>query len=250
MAPHLQPLSADQHLGLGLRSSADWAFCRTLDAVPIALPEFADLAGWHPIVFSAGSVPVPMAVLGAQQGSNDYLDCCGHWPAYLQPATVLKLHPFSLALYASDSQRAVVLVDVQDKRLVPLEEDEEAQPLFTFDGQPSPTLASITQRLSAHASALKEAAALGQALQQRGLLVQMHADIRTPDGTSHRTRSFRSVDGSKFRQLPTAELDRWFRWGWTDAIALHLASLQRWAQLFERQHARIAASACASHAAD
>lgn len=250
MASQLQRLSPDQHLGLGLRSLNDWAFCQTRDAVPIALSEFADMAGWHPIIFSAGSVSMPMAILGAQQGHNDYLDRSYQWPAYLQPATALKLHPFSLGIDSSDSKRAVVMVDVDDKRLVPLEEDDSAQPLFTFDGQPSLTLTSITKRLTAHDCALKEAAALGNALEQNGLLVDMHADIRTPDGSTYRTRSFRSVDGSKFRQLPTAELDRWFRHGWTDAIALHLASLRRWVQLYERHHYNIATTASVSHDSD
>lgn len=142
------------------------------------------------------------------------------------------------------------MVDLADTRLVPLEEDEAAKPLFTFDGKPSPTLSSITQRLGAHEFALKEASALGLALQQSGLLEDMHADIRTPDGTTHRTRTFRSVSGSKFRNLPTSELERWFRQGWTDAIALHLASLRRWVQLFERHQLNITVSASASNAND
>lgn len=250
MTSRLQPLSADQHLGLGLRPATSWAFCKTLDAVPVALSEFADMAGWHPIVFSAGPLPLPMAVLGTQQGKNDFLDASCQWPAHHQPPAILKLHPFSIGVDAADTKRNVVMVDVADKRVVPLEEDEAAQPLFTFDGKPSPTLSSITQQLGAHASALKEAAAFGTALQQRGLLVDMHADIRMPDSSTHRTRSFRSVNASLFRNLTTTELEHWFRQGWTDAIALHLASLRRWAQLFERHQFNITASASASHVMD
>ncbi|WP_028601780.1 SapC family protein [Ottowia thiooxydans] len=250
MTSHLQPLSADQHLGLGLRSVSDWAFCKTRDAVPIALSEFADMAGWHPIVFSTGPVPMPLAVLGTQQGKNDFLDASFQWPAHHQPPTALKLLPFSLGVDASDATRTIVMVDLADTRLVPLEEDEAAQPLFTFDGKPSPTLSSITQRLGAHEAALKEASALGLALAQSGLLEDMHADIRTPDGTTHRTRTFRSVSGSRFRSLATSDLERWFRLGWTDAVALHLASLRRWVQLFERHQLKITASASVSHAID
>ncbi|MET4580049.1 SapC family protein [Ottowia thiooxydans] len=250
MTSPLQLLSPDQHLGLGLRPASNWAFCKTRDAVPIALSEFADLAGWHPIVFSTGPVPMPLAVLGTQQGQNNFLDMSCQWPAHHEPPTALKLHPFSLGVDAADAQRTVVMVDLADPRLVPLEEDDAAQPLFTFDGKPSPTLSSITQRLGAHAFALKEASALGLALQQSGLLEDMHADIRTPDGTTHRTRTFRSVSGSKFRNLATSELERWFRQGWTDAVALHLSSLRRWVQLYERQQLHVKALASASRAND
>ncbi|WP_157667475.1 SapC family protein [Comamonas serinivorans] len=235
MTSRLQPLSPEQHLGLGLRPAPNWAFCRTLDAVPITLPEFADLVGAHPIVFSAGPAPQPLAVLGAQPGLNDFLDTDLQWPRHQPLPAVLKHHPFAMGVDPTHAQRAVVMLDTADARLVPLEEDDTAQPLFTFDGRPSPTLSAITQQLGAHWAALQDTVALGRALHDAGLLVDLRAEVRLSDGSTHTTRSFRSVNASAFRQLQPALLSAWFQRGWTDAIALHLASLRRWTQLFERR---------------
>ncbi|MEJ5032153.1 SapC family protein [Comamonas sp. MYb69] len=234
MNSRLQPLSPEQHLGMGLRTDKDWTFCQTLDAAPIALTEFANMVGSQPIVFSIGPMPQPLAIFGMQPGKNDFLDLQHQWPAHYTVPNVLLHHPFSIAQDQDNPKRAVMCVDTTASRFVPLEDDESALPLFTFDGRPTPMLSGITQQLGAHWSALQEAIAFGQALNKAGLLEDVCGNVRLSDGSTHTTRTFRRVNASAFRALPEAELTRWFRQGWTDAIALHLASLNRWMQLFER----------------
>ncbi len=250
MTSSLQILSPETHLGLGLRPASNWSFCRTLDAVPVGLSEFGDLVGHHPIIFSTGPSPQPLAVLGVQQGANDFLDANHQWPRHHRLPAALKHHPFAMGVDPADPQRAVVMVDTTAARLVPLEDDDAALPLFTFDGRPSPTLSTVTQQMGAHWASLQEAAAFGHALSQAGLLVDMRADIRLSDGSAHATRTFRCVDTAAFRKLPEAELTPWFRKGWTDAIALHLASLRRWTQLFERRQLAATGVPPTSHAID
>ncbi|TDS69619.1 SapC family protein [Comamonas sp. JUb58] len=234
MNSQLQPLSPVQHLGTGLRTAKDWSFCQPLDAVPIALNEFADLSCQHPIIFSLGSVPQPLAILGTQAGKNDFLDAQHQWPPHHKVPIALQHHPFSITKDSSGATRAIVLIDASASRLVPLEEDDSAVPLFTFDGHPSPLLSTITQELGIHWRALQEGIAFGQALNKTGLLEDVRATIRLSDGSTHTTRTFRRVKLSAYRALPEMELNSWFRRGWIDAIAVHLASLNRWMHLFER----------------
>ncbi|MGB3069622.1 MAG: SapC family protein [Ottowia sp.] len=238
MTPHLQPLSSEQHIGLGLRPAPDWDFCQALDVVPIALSEFADVVTSYPIIFSVGPVPQALAVLGLGQGKNDFLDADRQWPAHQYVPAILKLHPFCMGVSPAPANQAIVMLDASSPRVVPLEDDDAAQPLFTFDGKPSPTLAPLIQKLGTHAASLKETGAFIHALSQAQLLADVRADIQLPDGSMHQTRSFRCVNASAFRQLQEPELSAWFRQGWTDAVALHLASLRRWTVLFERRQAR------------
>ena len=124
-----------------------------------------------------------------------------------------------------------MIFDAQSDAIVRLEDDDDARPLFSFDGQPAPVLSAITQQLQHYYEAHGQTLLLCQALQKAGLLVDVKADLRLPDGRTHTVQGFRCVNEKAYRALPDATLAQWTRYGWTDAITLHLTSLRRWPTL-------------------
>ncbi|MEO2038916.1 MAG: SapC family protein, partial [Martelella sp.] len=50
----------------------------------------------------------------------------------------------------------------------------------------------------------------------------------------YRLDGFSVIDIERYRALPARTLKQWTEKGWTDAIALHLASAQNWGLLMER----------------
>ena len=107
-----QPLSAENHGGLGVKQIAEpFAFLREAHAVPVTVTEFGVSAASYPIIF-VGDERTPVAVMGVRQGQNLFVDKNGFvFEDYYIPAFVRR-YPFVFAADES-SDRLLLCVDRQ-----------------------------------------------------------------------------------------------------------------------------------------
>jgi hypothetical protein len=88
---NLMPLSSTLHANYKARSSDTAPFLATAHAIPITIDEFLAAQRFYPIVFSVGENPVPLALMGLNEGVNVYVDDQGkllgetYVPAYVRP---------------------------------------------------------------------------------------------------------------------------------------------------------------------
>src|SRR3954471_14324499 len=93
----LEPLSSNVHGAYRSRPTDRAKFLATNHAVPITIDEFVAVQRFFPIVFSAGENPVPLALMGLNEGVNVFVDEEGkpvgeaYMPAYV------RRYPFMLA---------------------------------------------------------------------------------------------------------------------------------------------------------
>jgi len=91
-----RPLDRTKDSRLKLSRPSHFKFTAHTNAIPLLIDEFPMASAYYPVVFAAGPVPIPAAVVGLHNDNNLFLDEAGQWAngAYL-PAYIRR-YPFIL----------------------------------------------------------------------------------------------------------------------------------------------------------
>jgi len=94
----VEPINLDQHGKMKIRGITTMPEAGRAHAVPLTVDEFTLVQRHYPIVFSVGGTPVPIALMGLNEGVNVFLDENGRAldPSLYIPA-YLRRYPFLLA---------------------------------------------------------------------------------------------------------------------------------------------------------
>ncbi len=228
----LQPLNSGQHGTMRLKRLLSVPGVGDIHAIPVTVEEFTHAQRAFPIIFSAGDEPVPLALMGLNEGVNTFLDAEGkpigepvYMPAYL------RRYPFILARLQPDSDELSLCVDPTSGALS--EDDGEA----LFDGdQPS----ELTKNILAFCEQFESAGLRTQAFMTdlKGSGLQMAGEVSIqPDGVEQPFlyRGFKMVDEEKLRDLRGDELRKMAQSGMLPLIYAHLMSLSLIRDVFFRQ---------------
>src|SRR6187401_1247560 len=107
----LMPLNSRDHGTWSARVVDKATWIRNQHAIPLTVDEFGQAQRHFPIVFSAGDNPVPLALMGLNEGGNVFFDDNGkllddsYVPAYI------RRYPFLLARLKPDSEEMSLCFD-------------------------------------------------------------------------------------------------------------------------------------------
>ena len=229
----LEALNSGQHANMKIRRIESAPAMGTAHAVPVTVDEFALLQRHYPIVFSAGGEPVPLALMGLNEGMNAFLDEKGlpkdqnlYIPAYM------RRYPFLLARLRPDSDELSLCFDPTSGAVGDFEEGEAL-----FDGtEPSEATKAILQFCEQFETAGQRTSAFMQELKKSDLLMDGEVAIQ-PEGAPQPFvyRGFRMVDEEKLRELRGDELRKMNQSGMLALIYAHLFSLSQIREVFSRQ---------------
>jgi len=229
----LEPLNAAQHSKMKVRQiQAAPDFGKT-HAIPVTVDEFALVQRHYPIVFSIGDQPVPIALMGLNEGVNVFLNDEGkaHDTSIYIPAYIRR-YPFLLARLRPESDELSLCFDPSSGAVG---EFDDGEPLFDGD-QPSEATRTILQFCEQFEAAGQRTAAFVEELKTSGLLMEGEVAIQ-PQGVDQPFvyRGFRMVDEEKLRDLSADELRRMAQSGLLPLIYAHLFSLSQTREVFGRQ---------------
>jgi hypothetical protein len=89
-------LSAMEHAQLAVARKRNYSFCAKVNSIPVVLSEVPRLIGHYPVAFTLGEQPMLMAIVGARNDENLFVDEAGNWePGRYIPAYVRRF-PFVL----------------------------------------------------------------------------------------------------------------------------------------------------------
>jgi hypothetical protein len=205
----------------------------TTHAIPITVDEFTLVQRHYPIVFSIGDTPIPIALMGLNEGVNVFLDEDGraldnniYIPAYM------RRYPFMLARIRPDSDELSLCFDPTSGAVG---EFEEGEALFDGD-QPSAATKAILEFCEQFEAAGQRTAAFMEDLLKSNLLMDGEVAIQ-PEGFEQPFvyRGFRMVDEEKLRELRGDELRKMSQNGMLPLIYAHLFSLSEMRGVFGRQ---------------
>lgn len=230
----LEPLNSGQHGKMKLQKQMKVSQVAQTHAIPVTVDEFALAQRFFPIIFSASEPPVPLALMGLNEGVNTFLDEDGvlidksvYVPAYL------RRYPFLLARLRPDSDELSLCFDPTAGAIA---EDGEGDALFDEDGQPSEVTKNILQFCEQFEAAGQRTQAFMEELTKSDLLMDGEVAIQ-PEGAEQPFlyRGFRMVDEQKLRDLRGDELRKMNQNGLLPLIYAHLFSLAQIREVFGRQ---------------
>ena len=228
----LEPLNSGQHSKMKLKRQATIPNVGQVHAIPVTIDEFIPAQRTYPIIFSVGETPVPLALMGLNEGVNTFIDGEGkpidesaYMPAYL------RRFPFMLAKLRPDSDELSLCFDPTSGSV----DEKDGESLFDGD-QPSELTRNILAFCEQFETAGQRTHAFMEELQKAELLMEGEVSVQ-PEGAEQPFvyRGFRMVDEEKLRNMRGDELRKLNQNGVLPLIFAHLMSLGIIRDLFYRQ---------------
>ncbi|MEO8548185.1 MAG: SapC family protein [Sphingomicrobium sp.] len=232
----IEPLNVGQHGNMKIRAMEKAPVFGVTHAIPATVDEFALLQRHYPIVFSVGESPVPLVLMGLNEGINVFLNEDGklHDDTMYVPA-YMRRFPFLLARLRPDTDELSLCYDPTSGAIGDF---DDGQPLFDGD-QPSEATKAILEFCEQFETAGQRTAVFMEELKKSGLLMDGEVAIQ-PEGAEQPFvyRGFQMVDEEKLREMRGDELRKINQNGMLALIYAHLFSLSQIREVFSRQVAQ------------
>lgn len=228
----LEPLSSSVHAGFRSKSADRAPFLVQQHAIPITVDEFVAVQRFLPIVFSVGENPVPLALMGLNEGVNVFVDDEGKVQGEVYLPAYVRRYPFMLARLSPEAQELSLCFDPTSGLVGDFAEGEA---LFD-DGKPSETTNAILKFCEEFELSAQRTVAFMQDLKAGDLLMDGEVSIQ-PAGSEQPFvyRGFQMVNEEKLRELGGEQLEKMNRNGMLPLIYAHLFSMSLVREIFARQ---------------
>lgn len=228
----LVPVSSQEHGTWKMRSIEGAQFLKTTHAVPLLAEEFIQASRFYPIVFSLGDAPVPLALMGLNEGVNTVVDESGMFPDGWYVPAYVRRYPFLLARLRPDTDDLSLCFDPSSEVLGPF---EDGDPIFE-DGAPSERTKAILQFCEQVEQASALTTAFFNDIKEQKLLTDGEFSAQ-PDGAPqpYLYRGFQIISEEAVKNLRGDVARKWLQNGLMPLVYAHLFSLQRMPDIFSRQ---------------
>jgi len=231
----LAPLSSNEHANYKARSLDGAPFLAKQHAIPVTVDEFASAQRFYPIIFSLGDNPVPLGLMGLNEGVNTFVDDEGKLLGETYVPAYVRRYPFLLARLRDDSDELSLCFDPSADAIG---EFEEGDALFA-DGQPTDATKGILSFCEQFEQAGQRTTAFMKELTDSGLLMDGEVSIQPGDTDQPFVyRGFQMVNEERLRDLRGDTLRKMMKSGLLPLVHAHLFSLALMREVFARQLAQ------------
>ena len=230
----LEPLSSVTHGAWRARRIEAAPFLANAHAIPLTVEEFGLAQRYYPIVFSVGENPVPLALMGLNEGVNVFVDEAGSLTSDVYVPAYVRRYPFMLARLRPDAEELSLCFDPSTEVIGAYEDGE---PLFE-NGQPASATTDILNFCEQFEQAGQRTAAFMKELADHKLLIDGEVSIQ-PDGADQPFvyRGFQMVSEDRLRELRGDVARKLIQSGLLALVYGHLFSLTLIREIFGRQMA-------------
>lgn len=230
----LIPLSSNEHKEWKARQvdAAPWIVGQ--HAVPITIDEFVHAQRFYPIVFSAGDNPVPLALMGLNEGANMFVDDEGKLIGQPYVPAYIRRYPFMLARLRPDTEDLSLCFDPTAEVIGPF---EEGQPLFA-NGEPADATKNVLGFCEQWEQSWQRTQAFMQEVIAAKVLIDGEVSIQ-PEGAAQPFiyRGFQMVSEEKLREMRGDTVRKLVGNGILPLLFAHIFSLSLMSELFSKQMA-------------
>lgn len=230
----LVPLNSQNHKGWKSKQFPDVSFLAKQHAIPVTVDELIDAQRHFPIVFSAGDNPVPLALMGLNEGVNTFVDDKGvitqdvYLPAYV------RRYPFMLAKLQADTDELSLCFDPSAGVIG---DHDEGNELFDENSEPTEYTKGVLDFCQKFEESGARTKAFMEELKKHELLIDGEIAItlnQDPD-KPFVYRGFKMVDENKLKDLKGEALESLASSGMLMLVHAHLFSLNLMRVIFARQ---------------
>jgi hypothetical protein len=224
------PVSQTRHGDWSVEVGTDYAFCRSVNSVPVMAAEFASAAPEYAIVLGGtGDVVLPVVVLGIRPDQNLYVTAQGGWEAKYIPAFVRR-YPF---VFASRGNGGTLTLCI-DESFPGVNRNGRGQRLFGDDGKPTAYVTNVLKFLQQYQSEFQRTEALCRRLKELNLLEPMQAQINLGSGDRMALGGFSVVSRARLKTLSAEVIAQLAKSDELELIYTHLLSLPNFAKVRDR----------------
>jgi len=229
----LMPLNSRDHSTWRARAVEKASWLESQHAIPLTVEEFPMAQRSYPIIFSSGDNPVPLALMGLNEGINVFFDEEGtaRGDAYI-PAYIRR-YPFLLAKLRPDADELSLCFDPTSDILGEFKDGEE---LFK-DGQPTDHTKGVLDFCEKFEEAGARTQAFMKELVDTDLLMEGEVAIQQNDRPEqpYVYRGFKMINQEKLKAASADKLKAWHDNGMLPLIYAHLMSLDLMRFVFAKQ---------------
>lgn len=201
-------------------------------AIPLTVEEFPQAARNFPIIFTSGDDPVPLALMGLNEGVNAFVDDEGKLLENVYVPAYVRRYPFLLAKLTPDASELSLCFDPTSDLIG---EYEEGAPLF--DGEKA---SEACQAMLNFCQQFEEAGmrtgAFVEELKKHKLLMDGEVAIQVEGQEQpYVYRGFQMVNQEALREVRGDVLRGWNQSGLLPLIYAHMFSLELVREVFGRQ---------------
>lgn len=229
----LTPLIAERHSDLRYAGGGGYAFSRGMNAVPLLAEEFGLAQANYPILFPHASPHLPLALLGARQGRNDFVDEQGRWRDGAYVPAYLRRYPFMLASAQGQLDRRLLCADLAAEGFGAI---DGAGPLFDEAGGPTALSSQILDFCGRYDAAEQRTRATVLQLTDLDVLEPGAISVQR-NGETFRVDGFQVISQKRLNALDDKTLAGFTRRGVLPLIAAHLFSTTQFSDLFRETSA-------------
>ena len=228
----LMPLNSRDHSAWSSKTTETAKWIVGQHAIPLTAEEFVHASRNYPIVFSVADNPVPLALMGLNEGVNTFFDDDGRLSAPAYVPAYARRYPFMLAKLTTDTEELSLCFDPTSELIG---EFNDGTPLFT-DGEPSESCKATLDFCRNFEEAGFRTQAFVDELVKHNLLMDGEVSIQQQGNEQPFIyRGFKMVDQEKLRDLRGDVLRTMNQNGMLALIFAHLFSLELMSDVFGRQ---------------
>ena len=231
----LVPLNSRDHAEFKSRTTDRAPWLVNQHAVPLTVEEFPQAQRHFPIVFSSGANPVPLALMGLNEGVNVFVDDEGKLGENVYIPAYVRRYPFLLAKLAPEAAELSLCFDPSSDLVGSFDEGTE---LFA-DTQPTDTTKSLLAFCEQFEQAGMRTGAFLEEITKHELLMDGEVAIQQ-EGVAQPFvyRGFQMINVEKLREVRGDVLRGWNQSGLLALIFAHIFSLDLMREIFARQVAQ------------
>jgi hypothetical protein len=227
----LVPLNSRQHSAWRSRTTDKAKWLSNQHAVPLTVEEFAQAQRHFPIIFSTGDNPVPLALMGLNEGVNVFVGEDGAISSPIYVPAYARRYPFMLARLSTHSELSLCFDPTTDL----IGDFPDGELMFDNDNPTDSCKATLSFCEQFEIAGQKTTGFMAE-LSKHDLLMDGGATIQLEGNDKPFVYGgFQMVDENKLRELDGDVLREWNRSGMLPLVFAHLLSLQLIRDLFDRQ---------------
>lgn len=228
----LMPLNSRDHGNWHSRTTDQAKWLVGQHAIPLTAEEFVHASRNYPIVFSVGEPPVPLGLMGLNEGVNTFIDDEGRASEKVYIPAYARRYPFMLAKLAPDSEELSLCFDPTTDLVG---EFDDGAALFNAE-EPSDTTKATLEFCRNFEEAGFRTQNFVEELAKHDLLMDGEVAIQQAGNDQPFVyRGFKMVNQEKLRELRGDVLRQWNQNGMLALIFAHLFSLELMSDVFARQ---------------
>lgn len=228
----LMPLNSRDHASWSSKSTDTAVWMVGQHAIPLTAEEFVHAGRHFPIVFSIADKPVPLALMGLNEGVNTFFDDEGKISGPVYVPAYARRYPFMLAKLTPETEELSLCFDPTSDLIG---EFKDGTPLFNGE-EPSDACKATLDFCRNFEEAGFRTQAFVDELMKHDLLMDGEVSIQQ-DGNENPFiyRGFKMVDQEKLRDLRGDVLRSMNQSGMLGLVFAHLFSLEHMSEVFGRQ---------------